>query len=66
MCKTFRSASEGNAKTKFYDEYKKLRNELTTLKKKRIKKNKLEYYKHYFKKKKKKRTAALWKGIRSF
>ena len=41
-----------------YD-YKKLRNELTTLKR-----NKLEYYKQYFEKNKKK-TAALWKGIRS-
>ena len=43
-----------------YHGYKKLRNELTTLKRY----NKLDYYKQYFEKNKKK-TAALWKGIRS-
>ena len=61
LFKTFRNASDGNVKTKLYNDYKKqLRNELTTLKRN----NKLDYYKQYFDKNKKK-TAALWKGIRS-
>ena len=60
LFKNFRNDSDGNVKTKFYNDYKKLRNELTTLKRN----NKLDYYKQYFEENKKK-TAALWKGIRS-
>ena len=60
LFKNFRNDSDGNVKTKLYNDYKKLRNELTTLKRN----NKLDYYKQYFEKNKKK-TAALWKGIRS-
>ena len=56
----FRTASDDNTKTKLYNDYKTLRNELTLLKRN----NKLEYYKQYFEINKKK-TAALWKGIRS-
>ena len=32
LFKKFRNASDGNVKTKLYNDYKKLRNELTTLK----------------------------------
>ena len=60
LFKKFRNDSDGNVKTKLYNDYKRLRNELTTLKRN----NKLDYYKQYFEKNKKK-TAALWKGIRS-
>ena len=60
LFKKNRNASDGNVKIKLYNDYKKLRNELTTLKRN----NKLDYYKQYFEKNKKK-TSALWKGIRS-
>ena len=59
LFRKFRTASDDNIKTKLYNDYKTLRNELTLLKRN----NKLEYYKQYFEKNKKK-TAALWKGIR--
>ena len=58
LFKKFRTATDDVAKNIFFNNYKKLRNELTSLK--RI--NKLEYYKLYFGKNKKK-TAAMWKGI---
>ena len=58
LFRKFRTASDDNTKTKLYNDYKTLRNELTLLKRN----NKLEYYKQYFEKNKKK-TAALWKGI---
>ena len=60
LFRKFRTASDDNTKTKLYNDYKTLWNELTLLKRN----NKLEYYKQYFEKNKKK-TAALWKGIRS-
>ena len=61
LFKKFRNASDDDdAKTKLYNDYKKIRNELTSLKRN----NKQDYYKNYFEKNKKK-TAALWKGIRS-
>ena len=60
LFKKFRNASDDDAKTKLYNDYKKIRNELTALKRN----NKQDYYKNYFEKNKKK-TAALWKGIRS-
>ena len=47
LFKKFRTASDDDAKNIFFNNYKNLRNELTSLK--RI--NKLEYYKLYFEKK---------------
>ena len=41
LFKNFRNDSDGNVKIKLYNDYKKLRNELTTLKRN----NKLDYYK---------------------
>ena len=60
LFKKFRNGSDDEAKTKLYNDYKKIRNELTSLKRN----NKQDYYKNYFEKNKKK-TAALCKGIRS-
>ena len=54
------NASDEIVKQKHYDEYKKLRNQLTTLKRS----NKIKYYKNYFEKNGKK-TAVIWKGIRT-
>ena len=47
LFRKFRTASDDNTKTKLYNDYKTLRNELTLLKRN----NKLEYYKQYFEKK---------------
>ena len=45
----FRNASNDDAKTKLYNDYKKIRNKLTSLKRN----NKQDYYNNYFEKNKK-------------
>ena len=60
LLKTFCKAKDDGVKQRLYTEYKKIRNDLTTMKRH----NKKKYYEHYFQKNANK-TAAIWKGIRS-
>jgi len=60
LFKKYCKSNNVNIKERLYSEYKKIRNNLTTLKRN----SKIKYYQKYFKINAKK-TAAIWKGIRS-